>query len=215
MTLKLVHLFPRELGIFGDGGNLFAVQKRAEWSGIPTTTVSVNLDDVIPNDGDIYFVGSGSTSGLRAVSHRVPDISTALASALAGGASIVAISGGMHLLCTSISFADGTTLAGAGLIDATVIPRDSRRVGESSEKYAGFINTGHAMSIDDGNNTFERSGIVGSYLHGPLLPMNPDIADRLILAHSGVSVAHDDPRVIRATVAAENARAAIRSRLGI
>lgn len=215
MSLHIIHLFPNELGLFGDSGNVLALRKRAEWSGIETRVTSVNLDDGIPTNGDIYVIGSGSTAGIRQVAERCHDIARALDSSRANGSTILAISAGIHLLSNRIDFSDGSHVTGAGMIDAIATPLRERRVGEVFDDYAGFVNTGHVLTDGDDSLVWERNGIVGTYLHGPFLPMNPGFADVLIARHSGSAVDHADPRVARATVAAEKSRDAIRKRLGL
>lgn len=215
MTLHIVHLFPRELGLFGDVGNVMALRKRAEWSGIDVRVTNVNRDDPIPADADIYVIGSGSTAGMRDISRRTADVARSLDLARGHGATVVAISAGLHLLSQRIEFSDGSSIPGAGLIDATARPLPERRVGEVWDNFAGFINTGHELSDGDTDLVWERNGILGTYLHGPFLPMNPEFADRLIERHTGRTVNNDDVRVVRATVAAEKSREAIRQRLGL
>lgn len=214
MTLHIVHLFPTELGLFGDVGNVMALHKRAEWSGIDVRVSTVTLGEKIPADGDIYVLGSGSSAGVRAVGQHSGSIRDSLSAARDNGASIVAIAAGLHLLTRRIEFSDGSSVDGAGLIDTVATPRPQRLVGEVWGEFAGFVNTGHQMGGDE-SLVFDVAGIMGSHLHGPLLPMNPELADRLIERHTGTSVRHDDERVRRATVAAEKSRLAIRERLGL
>jgi CobQ-like glutamine amidotransferase family enzyme len=232
MMLSIVHLYPDELGMFGDAGNVTALEKRAQWSGVDVEVTRVGLLDSIPHDADVYVIGSGSSAGVTAVGSVVPALSQALTDAHASGATIVAIGAGLHLLTTSIELASGTVVAGVGLIGARCVPRRKRLVGgvwaqRGDLGVAGYINSGHDLvgdvaplladfeGLDIERDGVSAPGIMGTHLHGPFLPMNPSFADEIIAQHTGVMVNADDPRVVRATRAAANSRLALRRELGL
>jgi CobQ-like glutamine amidotransferase family enzyme len=232
MTFRVVHLFPTELGIFGDVGNVTALEMRARWSGVDVSVETVQLNDAIPAGADVYVIGSGSTAGLRAVSSVMPTLANALTTAHAVGATVLGIGAGLHLLTMRVEMADGVTIDGVGLIDAVSVPRAARLVGPVSaragaQEVAGYVNTGHdiigahtpllanieGLSID--TDGVSAPGIVGTHLHGPFLPMNPHFADDIIHKHTGVVVAAEDSRVLRTTNAAFESRRSLRREMGI
>lgn len=230
--LRIVHLYPDELGMFGDVGNITALEKRAQWSGVDVEVTRVGLLDSIPHDADVYVIGSGSSAGVTAVGSVVPALSKALIDAQSTGATIVAIGAGLHLLTTSIELSSGTVVAGVGLIGARSVPRHKRLVGgvwaqRGEPGVAGYINSGHELvgdvnpllvgleGLDIERDGVSAPGIMGTHLHGPFLPMNPSFADEIIAQHTGVTVNADDPRVVRATRAAANSRLALRRELGL
>jgi CobQ-like glutamine amidotransferase family enzyme len=232
MTFRIVHLFPNELGIFGDVGNVTALEMRARWSGVDVLVETVDLSDAIPTSADVYVIGSGSTAGLRAVSTVMPALSRALNKAHADGATVVGIGAGLHLLTTRVEMAAGEAIDGVGLIDAVSVPRVERLVGPVSafagaQEVAGYMNTGHelvgahtaliekieGLSVD-GDGVSAR-GILGTHLHGPFFPMNPHFADGIIEKHTGVAVNQLDSRVERATHAAFESRGSLRREMGL
>ena len=232
MTLRIVHLFPDEMGIFGDVGNVTALAKRAQWSGIQVSVENIGLSDAVPDGADVYMIGSGSTAGLRAVASTVPKLSRALARAITSGATIVAIGAGLHVLSTRLTIAEGETVDGVGLLDATTELRPQRLVGPvagrvGARDVTGYVNSGHEIigtyrpliqhieGLAIATDGVDAPGILGTHLHGPFLPMNPQFADDIIEKHTGVVVDLNDPRVRRATEAASRSRDALRRELGI
>ena len=232
MTLRIVHLYPRELGMFGDVGNVIALQMRARWSGIVASVESVGVSDAVPENADIYMIGSGSTAGLRAVAEAMPTLARSLTRAHSAGATVIAIGAGLQLLGSRVDIADGESVDGAGLIDATSTLRVERLVGPLSgsvgkQGVTGYVNSGHRLSgtfnplveqiegLSIESDGVNADGILGTHLHGPFLPMNPKFADDIIEKHTGVAVYQDDPRVSRATEAASHSRVALRRELGL
>jgi len=232
MTLRIVHLFPDEMGIFGDVGNVTALAKRAQWSGIRVSVENIGLSDAVPDGADVYMLGSGSTAGLRAVLATMPKLSRALSRANSSGATIVAIGAGLHVLSARLTIADSESFDGVGLLDATSQLRSQRLVGPvagrvGSRDVTGYVNSGHDIigthrpliehieGIEIVTDGVDAPGILGTHLHGPFLPMNPQFADDIIEKHTGVSVDTNDQRVRRATEAASRSRDALRRELGI
>lgn len=231
MTLRIVHLYPTELGLFGDVGNVTALTKRAQWSGVEVEVTPVGLEDSVPADADIYVIGSGSTAGLRAVGAQIGRLQRALSTAHAKGATVFAVGAGMHLMTRLVEMADGQRIDGVGLIDAVSSPRLSRMVGgvfttAAGSDVAGFVNSGHEVKgdvmplitglsgIDIDNDGVRADGFLGTHLHGSFLSMNPRFADDIILRHTGTTVNLDDPRVARATYAAGKSRESLRREFG-
>ncbi len=229
--IRIVHVFPETLGLFGDSGNVLALRKRAEWRGLKVTVIPVALGDKVPATGDIYVIGSGSSSSVRRAAAQAGQLATALDAAIdKRNAQVVAIGGGMHLLTNRVDWNDGTSVRGAGLIDGVSVPRSQRLVGEfvglsEGLDVAGFINSGHDVvtnlephirqmhGLSISTDGIVHRGIIGTHSHGAYLPMNPAIADRILVTVTGSELPVAGNILARATIAANESRRAIRDRI--
>jgi CobQ-like glutamine amidotransferase family enzyme len=207
-ALNIVHLYPRELGINGDVGNVMALRYRAGARGIPATVHAVGIGDPLPEQVDLVHIGSGPVSGQSAVHSDVIGRSAALQELAASGVPFLGISAGWQLLGQHIELVDGTELPGVGIFPSRVKLGGTRSVGEIVLRtragiVTGFENHSAQTTLQDGAGAFGevlygkgntptadqhrvegvRSGAsIGTSLHGPLLPMNPLVADELLLA---------------------------------
>ena len=242
-TLHIAHLYPKELGINGDVGNVLTLAFRARAFGVDVRVSVVNRGESLPDQIDFVHVGSGPTDALELV---LPDIrrhSEELKSLQKSGVPFLGISAGWFALSDSVTFVDGSTIVGAGVFPTRVTLVGSRAVGEIEILTAwgsvtGFEN--HSSHVDDaglehlgavvhgvGSNPAATArgrweGVrmgpsIGTNLHGPLLPMNPVVADSLI--SSAVTRRHPDwtipiaPGLERIDEFARKSRDAVRSRL--
>ncbi len=208
MELRLAHLYPDLLNLYGDRGNVLVLQFRALRRGIPVHVGRVGLGDPLP-DADLYFLGGGEDRQQALVAPALERLRPHLAAAVRSGAVVLGVCGGYQLLGHAYHAADGSTLDGLGLLDVvTRHPghRARRLVGNAAVACAldgvgtlvGFENHGGRSWLGPkaqplgrvlagfGNNGQDRtegaySGTVfGTYLHGPLLPKNPVFADYLL-----------------------------------
>jgi CobQ-like glutamine amidotransferase family enzyme len=210
MELRICHLYPDLLNLYGDRGNITTLVHRARWRGITASLIEARLGDRIdPRASDLYFIGGGEDRQQRLAS---PDLCRvkggALRDAAASGAAVLAVCGGYQLLGHYYRPSDGSDLEGLGLLDLHTVhpgPGARRLIGnivirERTEgvRLVGFENHGgrthlgpHAAALGTvesgfGNNGEDRSEgavtgtVYGTYLHGPLLPKNPWLADVLI-----------------------------------
>ncbi|GAB3606318.1 glutamine amidotransferase [Conyzicola nivalis] len=246
-SLTIISLYPRQLGINGDSGNVLALRVRAEARGIDVTVVEHNVGDTLPESVDLVHIGSGPRTAQLAVQADLALITPRLAAWKNAGVPVVAIAGGWQLLGSSIVDETGERFAAAGLFPTTSTLVAKRAVGEivvSTEwgTVAGFENHGAVTTLDAGASPFgtvtaghgnagaassaglSLEGVVdgasiGTHLHGPLLPMNPVIADRLLkaaLENRGFDTALDGGETLAGIdLAASNSRAAIAKRLGL
>jgi len=213
MELRICHLYPDLLNLYGDRGNITTLVHRARWRGITASLIEARLGDRIDSRAsDLYFIGGGEDRQQRLAS---PDLCRvkggALRDAAASGAAVLAVCGGYQLLGHYYRPSDGPDLEGLGLLDLHTVhpgPGARRLIGnivirERTEgvRLVGFENHGgrthlgpHAEALGTvesgfGNNGEDRSEgavtgtVYGTYLHGPLLPKNPWLADVLI-AHA-------------------------------
>jgi hypothetical protein len=210
MELRLCHLYPDLLNLYGDRGNIATLRQRAQWRGIAVRLVETRLGDTIdPEAHDLFFIGGGED---RQQALAAPDLcrmkGAALREAAEGGAAVLAVCGGYQLLGHYYRPADGPDLEGLGLLDLHTVhpgPGAHRLIGnivirESSAgvRLVGFENHGGRTRLgpgaralgtvvagfgnngEDGSEGAVWRGVYGTYLHGPLLPKNPWLADRLI-----------------------------------
>lgn len=200
-VLRILQLYPRELGINGDAGNVLALAERARWRGVEAEVVTHAPGAELPASVDIVHIGSGPLSSQRAVVGDVERIAPQLRSWRDAGIPILAIAGGWQLLGTEIETPEGETLGGAGVFPTRAVLGSRRHVDEVVVRtrdgltLAGFENHSATTTLDGGEplgdvvsgfgNGDRTEGVVigsaiGTHLHGPLLPMNPALADRML-----------------------------------
>lgn len=209
MSLVIVHLYPRELGINGDVGNVTVLQRRAAAHGIDATVVDVGRGDDLPPRADLVHIGSGPLSALESVLPDARRHAGALRSWCAEGVPFLAISAGWHLLGRSISTEDGRSLDALGIFPTRVTRTADYAVEETvldtpGGTVAGYANHNARVDLDGGATPFGQvvrgygnlgvaapgagpEGVVlgasiGSHLHGALLALNPIVADGLLSA---------------------------------
>lgn len=229
--LTVVHLYPRELGINGDVGNVTALRRRAEWRGMRVQVVEVGPGDALPATAHLVHVGSGPASSRAPLHDDIVRLAPTLRQWAADGVPFLAIAAGWQLLGREVIELDRTVRAGARVFPSAAVISAERIVGEvagESElgEVAGFVNYGATMILDRGVESLGSIGgreeglvsgnLVGTNLHGPFLPMNPLWADRLLSAaaqRAGLVASDDDPRIGVLDDYARRSREAIRSRL--
>jgi CobQ-like glutamine amidotransferase family enzyme len=235
-VITVVHLYPRELGINGDVGNVTALRRRAQWRGAEVRVVDVGAGDALPAEAHLVHIGSGPASARQPLHGDVARHASTLRSWASDGVPFLAIAAGWQLLGREVTELDGTVSAGAGVFPSVarvVAERTVREVAGESElgEVAGFVNYGAETTVDAGVTCLVRladakSGdtdegivagdLVATHLHGSFLPMNPVWADRLLEAaahRAGVVLGEPDPKLALIDDYARRSRAAIRSRL--
>jgi CobQ-like glutamine amidotransferase family enzyme len=209
-SLTILALYPRQLGINGDSGNVLTLRQRAEWRGIGVTVVEHNVGDTLPESVDLVHIGSGPRTAQLAVQADLALITPQLRTWKDAGVPFLAIAGGWQLLGHSITDETGERFTAASLFPSSSTLVAKRAVGETAVStptgtVAGFENHGAVTTLDAGATPlgtvtagFGNAGAaasghtglegvvdgasVGTHLHGPFLPMNPVWADRLLQA---------------------------------
>ena len=208
--LRVCALYPDLMNIYADRGNLLLLERRCEWRGIGFELRSSSLGERLdPDAADLVYIGGGQDRDQkRCAFDMVEHKRAALHEIAARGGALLAVCGGYQLLGNSYQLGD-ETLPGVGLVDATTIREDGPRLignvaievelrpGEP-RVLAGFENhggrtylgpdtqplgrvlKGHGNNDRDGREGIRRDGVIGTYLHGPLLPKNAWLADWLI-----------------------------------
>ncbi len=217
-VLRLCALYPDLMNIYADRGNLLLLERRAAWRGIGFELRSSHLgDELDPDAADLYYIGGGQDRDQRLCALDLAEVKRDALHAVAGrGGVILAVCGGYQLLGRSYQLGD-ETLPGVGLVDLETVRADGPRlIGnvaievelELGEKrvLAGFENhggrthlgpaarplgrvlSGHGNNGLDGHEGVRNRGVIGTYLHGPLLPKNAWFADWLIRTALGSEV---------------------------
>lgn len=204
--LRIVHLYPDALNLYGDGGNAMVVERRCAWRGIPAQIDDVHMGDELDlATADIILIGGGADRDQLAVAHELRSQRDALGAYVEDDGVMLAICGSYQLLCRSYYMGDDK-IEGLGIIAADTVRGDGRLTGNvavktefSNDPFVGFENHGGRTFLDEvehplgvsvvpgtGNNGqdgFEgclHRNLIGTYLHGPALSKNPDLADWLI-----------------------------------
>jgi lipid II isoglutaminyl synthase (glutamine-hydrolysing) len=208
-TLRLCSLYPDLMNIYADRGNIAVLRARCEWRGIGFELSSSGLGERLdPGAGDFFYMGGGQDRDQAAVAEdMVATKREALHAAQQRGAVILAVCGGYQLLGSSYQLGE-RELPGVELVDLRTVREPGPRLigncaietnlGGGPRVIAGFENHGGRTYLGDGEqplgkvlNGFGNNGrdgwegvrrgnTIGTYLHGPLLPKNVWLADRLI-----------------------------------
>jgi CobQ-like glutamine amidotransferase family enzyme len=209
MELRVLALYPEQMNIYADRGNIVFLQRRCEWRGIGFSYAGAGPGDPVdPAAHDLFYVGGGQDRDQRAVAADMfATKREALAAAAEDGAVLLAVCGGYQLLGHSYQLGE-EKLPGLGIADLeSVRTPGPRLIGNvtieadlDGEKrvLAGFENHGGRTHLggdarplgrvlsgfgNNGNDGLEgvrRDNLIGTYLHGPLLPKNAWLADHLI-----------------------------------
>jgi hypothetical protein len=207
--LRLLALYPEQMNIYADRGNMIFLQRRCEWRGIGFSYAASGPGEGFdPAEHDLIYVGGGQDRDQVIVAADMVETKRdALASAVGDGAVVLAVCGGYQLLGHSYQLGE-RRIEGLGLADLDTVRDPGPRLignvaievdfGDGPEVLAGFENhggrthlgeraeplgrvlSGHGNNGNDGFEGVRRENLIGTYLHGPLLPKNAAFADRLI-----------------------------------
>jgi CobQ-like glutamine amidotransferase family enzyme len=245
MSVRFLHLFPSQLGLNGEAGNLDCLVQRLKWAGVDSSAEIFDGSGSIGSDFDAVFIGSGTLAGALEALEMIEGQAASIRELAERGTPFFALGLGWEILGESIELMDGRTLTGAG-----VFPSRSVRIGEraSAESYGfdtnGELTTGYAnhsaeiellngakelisLKAGFGNssklNAKQRSdegvlegNLMGARLNGPLLPLNPHLADmflNLVAARSGFSYSQTSQEAKIADGYAAKARLELKGRL--
>lgn len=217
MRIIIGHLYPGLMNLYGDRGNVTALRQRCAWRSIKPVVTDINPGDR-PwwSSFDILFVGGGQDREQRLmVADMADDLRAGLREAVGEGLAVFGVCGGYQLLGHYYRMGSGETLTGLGLIDAWTDSGPRRMVGDvladahgqdlvGFENHAGrtflgpdarplaTIRAGFGNNGQDGTEGAVTGSVFGTYLHGPVLPKNPWLADRLIGLALKRRYGHDD-----------------------
>jgi CobQ-like glutamine amidotransferase family enzyme len=209
MELRVLALYPEQMNIYADRGNILFLSRRCEWRGIGFSYAAAGPEEGFdPAAHDLLYVGGGQDRDQRAVAADMVETKReALGEAVSDGAVVLAVCGGYQLLGHSYQLGE-ERLPGLGLVDLETVREPGPRLignvaievdlGTGPRTVAGFENHGGRTYLgagaeplgrviegfgNNGKDGFEgvrRANLIGTYLHGPLLPKNVWLADHLI-----------------------------------
>ncbi|HSJ18052.1 MAG TPA: glutamine amidotransferase [Solirubrobacterales bacterium] len=209
MKLRVLALYPDQMNIYADRGNIIFLRRRCEWRGIGFSYAAAGPGERFdPAEHDLIYIGGGQDRDqVQVAADMVETKRDALAEAVEDRAVVLAVCGGYQLLGHGYQLGD-SRIAGLGLADLETVREPGPRlignvtievdIGSGPQLVAGFENhggrtylgesaqplgrvvNGHGNNGGDGYEGVRRANMFGTYLHGPLLPKNASLADRLI-----------------------------------
>lgn len=220
-TVRLCHLYPREMNFYADRGNIAVLAKRLAWRGMRLEITECGPGEPLPkgtsdsSSFDMFYLGGGQDNDqVNVAQDLIATKADALKGALADGAAGLFVCGGYQLAGHSYETADSETLPGFAALDIETVAGDTRLIGDiliesrpdpdhalqvaGYENHAGRTHLGSDAAPlgkvirgygNNGRDNTEgaiQNRTIGTYLHGPLLPRNPRLADLLLawaLAH--------------------------------
>jgi len=216
MIIRVGHLYPEYLNIYADRGNIAVFTRRAAARGHDLRVEPVTLETPLePGAHDLLYVGGGQDREQAMIAPDLAARGNVIRSAVDGGTALLAVCGGYQLLGRGYRGRDGSWLEGARLFSHETLAGETRMIGDvllestlveaPGRTIAGFENHAGRTVLDpgaeplgrvvagygnDGASGFEGCRVgraIGTYLHGPLLPRNPWLADLLLswaIAHA-------------------------------
>jgi CobQ-like glutamine amidotransferase family enzyme len=206
--LRIAHLYPSLLNVAGDGGNLIAIQRRAQWRGIPVEIVAVEKDETPDfRKFDIVLFHGGQDVEMAVVAADFSRKTPSMREAAAEGVVVFAVCAGLQLLGHRYISNAGEEMPGAGILDLETRGGSQRfmqhaacevTIDGATEAVVGFENHSGLTELGPGCEAFGRviagagnngrdglegarfGNVFATYLHGPCLPKNPWLTDQLI-----------------------------------
>ena len=205
MTVRLCHLYPSLMNIYADRGNIAVFEQRLGWRGFNLEVTSIELGDAIPPaQHDLFYLGGGQDRDQDLVADDLASNAEVIRDAADAGAAQLYVCGGIQLAGHSYETVAGGRLGGIGVLDLETTAGVDRLIGDlvieaeiegerrqvvGYENHAGRttlgtrcrplgqVVKGHGNNDLDGTEGAVRDHVIGTYLHGPLLPKNPWLAD--------------------------------------
>jgi CobQ-like glutamine amidotransferase family enzyme len=202
--ITLVHLYPREMNIYGDTGNVIVLRRRCEWRGIDVRVVPINVGDPLPYDADIVLGGGGQDAAQGDIGHDFVSRGAELRAMADDGVVFLTICGTYQMLGHEFLTQDGHHIAGTSVLDVTTQGTPTRLIGNNHidtaefgrlvgyENHSGMTTLGPGVRplgttvTGRGNNGKDRTegavrdNVFGTYLHGPVLAKSARFADELL-----------------------------------
>lgn len=203
-TISVLQLYPKEMNIYGDNGNVQVLLRRLEWYGYTPKLITYNVGDTLPKDVDIIIGGGGQDSGQEKIHSDLLSIGGQLKQWADAKKPMLLVCGLYQLFGEFFQTLDGSHLEGIGVFDIKTYGTTERLIGNivtthddfgliigyenhSGQTFLGdtakplaTVIKGAGNNAKDGHEGVRYKNAIGTYLHGSILPKNPAIADFLI-----------------------------------
>lgn len=202
--ITILHLYARDMNIYGDLGNIITIKRRLEWHGYSVRLIGYNPGDTFPGEVDIIIGGGGQDSGQDTIMKDLLAIGPKLQHLADDNVPMLMVCGLYQLFGKFFKTQDGHVIKGIGLLDCQTYAGDERLIGNiitespdfgqiiGYENHSGQTFLGKGITPfgtvirGAGNNGKDDTegarykNVIGTYLHGSVLPKNPTVADFLI-----------------------------------
>lgn len=207
--IRIGLVLPDVMGTYGDGGNALVLRQRLRMRGYAAEIIEITLNDPVPESLDIYTLGGAEDSAQRLATRHLQKY-PGLQRAAAQGAPVLAICAAIQVLGHWYETSEGERVDGVGMLDVTTSPQSTRAIGEIvtrplipglTSMLSGFENhrggttlgpdatplarvhpgQGVGNGVGDGTEGAVQGSVIGTYLHGPVLARNPELADYLLI----------------------------------
>lgn len=216
--ITILQLYPRHMNIYGDEGNLLVLKRRLQWYGYEPEVIQYNEGDAFPDSVDIVVGGGGQDSGQEKIHADLIKIGPKLQQLADSNVPMLLVCGLYQLFGHYFKTIDGKKLDGIGILDVTTIGKSERLIGNIVTTSAQFgdiigyenhsgqtflgkkaqplatVRIGAGNNADDATEGAMYHSVIGTYLHGSILPKNPRIADFMIeqaLKNRGEELTHE------------------------
>lgn len=203
-TITILQLYPKDMNIYGDHGNLQVIIRRLEWYGYTPEVISYNVGDTLPKSVDIIVGGGGQDSGQEKIHADLLKIGPQLKRWADAGVPMLMVCGLYQLFGHFFKTLNNTLLKGISVLDVETYGTNERLIGNivtQSEEFGDIVGyenhsgqtflgegalpfatviKGAGNNAKDGHEGARYKNVIGTYLHGSLLPKNPAVADFLI-----------------------------------
>jgi CobQ-like glutamine amidotransferase family enzyme len=203
-TLNIVHLYPNEMNTYGDRGNILALVRRCEWYGYQPVVHHHHAGDELPREADIVLGGGGQDSAQAEIQLDIQQIAERLYELTANNTPMLMVCGSYQLLGRRFVTQDEREIKGIGIFDAETYGGGQRLIGNvrtesdfagplfgfenhsgrtylaRTQEPLGLVTRGNGNNGEDKTEGARTNNVFGTYLHGPVLPNNPRLADLLI-----------------------------------
>jgi CobQ-like glutamine amidotransferase family enzyme len=214
-TVRIGLVLPDVMGTYGDNGNALVLRQRLRMRDIDAEVVHITLNDPVPDSLDVYTLGGAEDSAQRLATRHLTRY-PGLQNAAARGVPVLAICAAIQVLGHWYETSAGERVDGISLFDVTTAPQTTRSIGEVvteptldglTQKLSGFENHrggttlgpdaaplakvthGVGNGVGDGREGVVQGSVLGTYMHGPVLARNPELADYLLERALGTTLA--------------------------
>ena len=212
-TVRIGLVLPDVMGTYGDGGNALILRQRLRMRGYDAEIVDITLSDPVPDSLDVYTLGGAEDSAQRLATRHLAKY-PGLQRAAERGAPVLAICAAIQVLGNWYETSSGERVDGVSMLDVTTSPQEKRSIGEVITKpliggltaplsgfenhrggttlgssASGFARVTHGVGngVGDGLEGVVQGSVIGTYMHGPALARNPELADLLLMRALGVN----------------------------